>query len=531
MSSLSKITQTAIKLLSLSPVLVIAFAGYSLVLGEKRDGFPNSDLVIYAIIAKLWNHGVIPYRDIADHKPPVIYLFLRLCFLFGGNSAVSMWRGFVILTMMGAGSLFLGFRSARMLWVGIATALAFVFFFLLNPLSLPEPAFLNTEQLSTGLLALAYGVLIVFTSSQKVLWGVLSGSLFSLAVLAKQPAAFFALPFLTHLLFYPWGPQGLSFRAFVTRFMAVGVGGVIPVILFVSYFAFHNALKDLWYWTYTANLYYAPINRLPRLYVYGMFLENSYGVLRYLSNPAALPYKVALSVPFVLLVLRRSWVDVVACSWVVAAFASLVVNIQSGHAHYFLFFQTPLGIALGVSVCGVAYLVYRIISFVHVEPRLEWGLALAICLWVFYPNCKVVYSKCRRALTYPQESMQGGAGGVYIRQLSEKINPTTNPPAYMFYYGQDPAIFFYGNFKPTSKFIYPMSGGIGDGFKNDLVSSAQRFNAPYGYFTHDVRPENLPTEGEGFAAELGRLLRQNYELLFPVPGGYVYRRKDIPPPA
>ncbi|MEY4700455.1 MAG: hypothetical protein RL326_642 [Pseudomonadota bacterium] len=74
-----KIQGTVLTLLSLSPILILALAGWSLFVGERRDGFPNSDIIVYSIVAKLWNEGFIPYRDIADHKPPVMYIFLRLC--------------------------------------------------------------------------------------------------------------------------------------------------------------------------------------------------------------------------------------------------------------------------------------------------------------------------------------------------------------------------------------------------------------------------------------------------------------------
>ena len=524
-----KLYTTALLLLTFLPALLLAVAGCIITAAENRNAFPNTDILIYAIIAKLWNYGVIPYRDIADHKPPMVYLFLRVCFLVGGYQPLAMWRGFNILTTLGGVALIMGFRSARLPSIGIATALAYVFFFWRNPLRFAEPALLNTEHLATLFLALSYASIVVFCSSGRFRWGILSGSLFSLAVCSKQPAGIFIIPLAAHLVFYPWDNGRFRPTALMRRLGAVALGALIPVAVMVGYFACYGALRDLWQWTYTANLVYAPITRTTLPMLQSLWSENMGKLIGHMSGDLALSYRFGLLAVPILLLVRRSWLDVVGVAWLLAGTGSILFNLQTGHSHYFWFVQMPLSIALGIGLHGVAQLTSRLTNRIFSIPCFETLLSILLLLVVFYSDCQWLYQRSHRFLTSPREGLQSGSVGEVV-SVAQKINPFDREPAYLMFFGPDPSIFFYGNFKPASKFIYPMSSAMGNGFKDEVASSAERVNAPYGYVTYLLNPTSLPKEGEGFPANLGKLLSQNYTFWFQGAAGYIYRRNDISPP-
>ncbi len=61
--------------------LVLTYSARLLVVNNQTDW----DEELYFLIARGWSHGQIPYRDIFDHKAPMVYL-LDLIFSGGGVS-------------------------------------------------------------------------------------------------------------------------------------------------------------------------------------------------------------------------------------------------------------------------------------------------------------------------------------------------------------------------------------------------------------------------------------------------------------
>ena len=193
----SKVIQTS--LLALVAVSIVAVTGL-LIWSEPRAGFPNDDIVVYAVIAKLWSQGMIPYRDLADHKPPLIYGFYRLCFLFGGLSPKALYQGYTLLTgLVVLGFVLCGWIASR-LFLGILIGGFFAFFFVTDPLKLGETAFLNTESLASVFLAITLALLMAHRARTSLWLVAAAGTAFGCAVMSKQPALLFGFPCLVLLL-------------------------------------------------------------------------------------------------------------------------------------------------------------------------------------------------------------------------------------------------------------------------------------------------------------------------------------------
>lgn len=63
-------------------------------------GFPNDDAAVYLSIGRqLWN-GLVPYRDMWDHKPPVIYLLTAVGWGLNSASPLGSWVVFGFLLVM-----------------------------------------------------------------------------------------------------------------------------------------------------------------------------------------------------------------------------------------------------------------------------------------------------------------------------------------------------------------------------------------------------------------------------------------------
>jgi hypothetical protein len=220
------------------PLVLIAI----LVDCTRRVGWAwyERDPSIYASIARYWEDGLIPYRDVWEFKPPLIFVALRTGFALWGYEAESLRRVLLILTTAGALSLYFGLRRARCLIAAPVAALGLMTLVVVNPWGLPLQ---NTESLVVAFGALAIGCAAAHQRAPRWWWALLSGACPGLATTGKQPAAIFALPLGFQLCL--WGaPAGWRARVVygVQRALLGMIGFVLVVAAFALYFASHNAL-------------------------------------------------------------------------------------------------------------------------------------------------------------------------------------------------------------------------------------------------------------------------------------------------
>lgn len=116
---------------SLCPLAILAI----LIDCTRRVGWTyyERDPSIYASIARYWQDGLIPYRDVWEFKPPLIFVALRAGFALWGYEAESLRRILMILTALGALSLYLGLRRARCLIAAPVAALGLMTLVVVNP--------------------------------------------------------------------------------------------------------------------------------------------------------------------------------------------------------------------------------------------------------------------------------------------------------------------------------------------------------------------------------------------------------------
>ena len=213
------------------------------------------DPSIYASIARYWQDGLIPYRDVWEFKPPMIFVALRTGFALWGYEPESLRRVFLIVTWLGACTLYFGLRHARFLIAAPVAALGLMTLVVVNPWGLPWQ---NTETLVVAFGACAMGCAAAHQRDQRWWWALLAGISLGLATLGKQPAALFALPLGLQLCL--WGaPAGWRGRAwYVVQRALLGAGGFALVVAgFALYFASHDALADFYNAVYVDGANYS----------------------------------------------------------------------------------------------------------------------------------------------------------------------------------------------------------------------------------------------------------------------------------
>ncbi|MGH2631963.1 MAG: ArnT family glycosyltransferase, partial [Tepidiformaceae bacterium] len=125
-----------------APVALVAISAVPVLLTIPFLHEPfDRDEGAYATIAQGLTHGLLPYRDLFDHKPPVIYGWYALSFRVFGDSVVApRLMGALVL----AAITLLLFRACSMLYGQRAGWLGAVAFALSTGVALINPA-MNTK--------------------------------------------------------------------------------------------------------------------------------------------------------------------------------------------------------------------------------------------------------------------------------------------------------------------------------------------------------------------------------------------------
>lgn len=225
------------------------------------------DESVSALIANSWLEGGVPYRDAIDQRGPVTYALYALTFLVAGKGNM-MAVHVVLLLLISAGS-WLAYRFARELdsgplghaWGFTAAALVAVCTF-----SYKRSQFLAFHTEWPTLLLSTAGMLLVWravrggsTSARRGL--LLSGALFGLSFLSKQPAVFDGAAAGGFLLLMAWSDVRL-WRKQTWLDAGALVGGFLGIVLLAAgYFAVNGAWGDfyLYFWSYNVEHYTAVV--------------------------------------------------------------------------------------------------------------------------------------------------------------------------------------------------------------------------------------------------------------------------------
>jgi 4-amino-4-deoxy-L-arabinose transferase-like glycosyltransferase len=239
------------------PLIAICLLPVLLYLPSMASPFER-DEGVYATVAQGLLKGQMPYRDLFDNKPPLVYGWYALSFLLFGEHVVAPRMLAAMLLSLTTLSLF---SQARMIFprgvayvasglFGLSTGLPFV------------ALHANTEAymllpLVTSLVAFTIGV-----RRGGMRWFVLSGALCGVAMMTKQ-VAFWNLAALVMVApALRWKAGGFSLQTFRPSACLVA-GAAVAIGLVAVPFAITGSLDELFYanvsynWLYVGVLSYS----------------------------------------------------------------------------------------------------------------------------------------------------------------------------------------------------------------------------------------------------------------------------------
>ena len=202
------------------PLAAIAAIPVLLTLPFMHEPF-DRDEGAYATIAQGLTHGLLPYRDLFDHKPPGIYGWYALSFgAFGDNVVAPRLMGALVL----AAITLLLFRACSMLYGRRAGWLGAFVFALSTGVALINPA-MNTEPFT---LLPMVAALVAFLESRRrapLRWCFVAGVFGGLAVMTK-PVAVLNIGALAAIPVIGAARYGEAWGGAVKRVALIAVGGI-----------------------------------------------------------------------------------------------------------------------------------------------------------------------------------------------------------------------------------------------------------------------------------------------------------------
>ena len=200
----------------------------------------------YGYIGQRILAGEVPYRDVFDHKTPVVYYIYAVIIKAFGGSVLSIRLFSTFYTMLTTLAVF--YLAYLIFGSGIAL-LAAAFFAIFSSGPLVQGTGANTEVFMVLPLVGAFIFFLLGERKKNPAWLFSAGLLSGLAVMIKQLALF---NFLALLIMVLWlGKDRVKSAALMI------LGFLIFPAMFLIYFMLNNALADLLYCTVFVNRTYA----------------------------------------------------------------------------------------------------------------------------------------------------------------------------------------------------------------------------------------------------------------------------------
>lgn len=387
-------------------LLAVAAAWHLALRAHGKDVPLITDEGEYAVVARVWSQGELPYLQAYSQKPPMIFLLYRLPFSPRAAAAASS-----ALTML---VLFLIIPASWPLASRLAAPAAYAS---LSTLPLGDYGFpANTEvflNLFTSLAVLAFAKRRVF----------LAGLCLGAAVMTKQTAAVTAIVLLG-LIFAVHGPRA------ALRSLA---GLAVAPAAFSAYFAAHHAHAVYWECVFGGNARYATV-----LLMTGAAAEQ---VRWFLSMPA--PRLLLYWAPALILLVRglrglpagpKRPLETAAVLW----FASAVAGALTGlflFPHYFL--QAAPGLALCAAL-GVR----------RAAPRAAAASVLLLAVWPALLSPRLYFLASPREiavrLLHPNPLYE-------TKLLGEEIARRARPGDSLYSFGHEGALYVHSGLAPATR--------------------------------------------------------------------------------
>ncbi len=213
------------------------------------------DLTTYAIIGNGIFHSKIPYVDLWDHKPPLIYMIYGIFdLIFGMNK----WSIFILNILVNIGILFAIYTAVKQIGNKVYAIWASIGWTIISGTMSLQANQPNTEvflNLCMALLAVfLLSALYQKKSSKFVIW---VGLIIGAATLIKY---IIIIPIFFIMLIYFLFEKEVSLKERLYQPLKMLLWTLLPWGIFVAYFGLQGALPEFYNAVIKYNQYYAEIN-------------------------------------------------------------------------------------------------------------------------------------------------------------------------------------------------------------------------------------------------------------------------------
>ncbi len=231
-------------------LLLVGATLFALIPATPYAQIPKTDSSVFLYTGRQILAGQLPYRDIFDHKPPMIYFINALGLAVGGSSSWGVWAMQVLFVLAAAISGFYFLCQYYPAWIAGAASAAF----LANLVFVLERGNL-TEEYSLPFQFAGLALFAGLDRQKGFRWrSYLFGATFGMTLMSKQTmiGLWVALGFIYIL-------QSLSARQWralldIVRWAA---GSIIVILPWILYFWAHGILGDFWQDTMVYNFIYS----------------------------------------------------------------------------------------------------------------------------------------------------------------------------------------------------------------------------------------------------------------------------------
>lgn len=406
------------------------------------------DEAAYAVIARDWADGAIPYRDRFDHKPPFVYVAYAPPVLLGTEpiQTIRVWA-----TLWLVATTLVMWRAGRRLWrseaAGVLTAILVASW---NSAVFLQGVTFNSEAimlLPSGL-ALLFGLKAL--DSQQKAWWMLAGVAAALALLSK-PVALLILPALiiTTIAFKGDVNERLGRAILVIDGLALVL---IPTLL---YFALAGGWSQFVEALWTYNTTYldqtdATISQLWPIWR-SLLLLLAAGIVG-----ATMAWR-----------RRRYWPSLtLAGLWSIGLIASAFVSLRA-YPHYY----QALVPALAVFAGGLAK-----VRLGFLQQYKDFSIVVIAFLLAIQPLASLwpLYNKTPEAQIEQLYGVDGREFFALAPKVVEWIDNNVSQQASVWVWAAEPEIYLYGDYAVPSRFPYDYPLAI---LPNALDQTLQRLRS------------------------------------------------------
>ncbi|MBD3279739.1 MAG: hypothetical protein GF390_03440 [Candidatus Pacebacteria bacterium] len=313
------------KLKWLLSVLILTTFGSVIFYYSLNKSLPFIDSGVFLYIGWLMNHGLVPYKDIWDHKAPLILMINYLAMSVSQGQLWGLWlvEYFFQLASWLTAAWLLGKKWGR-------TVMLIAILMMIHSL--------HPQLFNKGNFAQEYALVIQFMSVViywlwqrlgKPIFLLLQGLMFTLLFLLQPNLIAVQVAVVLALLI-----QSKSWSARVKNLAYYGVGALVSILVIVSYFAYHQALTAFWdqVWHFNSIYSQAGFSERVKALLFGLDLVTQSGLVFYAGIGAALALKQLL------ISKNRQKLDSVLLIAVIWLPMELLFTLVSGRSyrHYFM---------------------------------------------------------------------------------------------------------------------------------------------------------------------------------------------------